>query len=205
MLSVVDWIPKFAIHILAKLLPPLKFAINFDFKEEKPALLFSFPPLSWGHWAGVIEKPWTSQSMWKDAVGALGSFVHHFCQREIKTLWWLACIAKHVSWTFAISEWGLSSHYLLHTSKMYFVVIEMLLMKNISNIEVLSLEVQFCNFLTGTLHGISEALNWILVELYILVLRMLQMSAYAASIPVPNFQKYQQILVSFVLFFLVDE
>jgi hypothetical protein len=49
MLSVVDWIPKFAIHILAKLLPPLKFAINFDFKEEKPALLFSFPPLSWGH------------------------------------------------------------------------------------------------------------------------------------------------------------
>jgi hypothetical protein len=42
---------------------------------------------------------------------------------------------------------------------MYFVVIEMLLMKNISNIEVLSLEVQFCNFLTGTLHGISEALN----------------------------------------------
>ncbi len=55
-LSVVDWIPKFAIHILAKLLAPLKLAINFDFKEERLALsIIFFPPtllgtLSWGYW-----------------------------------------------------------------------------------------------------------------------------------------------------------
>jgi hypothetical protein len=41
----------------------------------------------------------------------------------------------------------------------YFVGIEMLLMKNISNIEVLSLEAWFCNFQPGTLHATSEALN----------------------------------------------
>jgi len=62
-------------------------------------------------------------------------------------------------WVKYICKWGLSSRYLLHTSKMYFVVNEMLLMKNINNIEVLFLEVQFCNFLTETLHGISEVLN----------------------------------------------
>ncbi len=49
------------------------------FQRKKTCTLNSFPfPSSWGHWAVVTEKLWTSQSMWKDGVGALRGFVSLF-------------------------------------------------------------------------------------------------------------------------------